>query len=148
MIMEEKNFKRLGSEKTFKHKCGKIIVGTLDKVDTKSAYVRLETWVTVEESLETSIEAIRRRIIANMYSVSHTYFEGLKSTIIDYQYNLTKGYDKAGKKSFISIDITLLSKDKFDWNEDFIFNCEAFGDTIFCLLGTLSDKFDMSPSKN
>jgi len=145
--MEEKKIKKLGTEKKFKHKCGKIITGTVDKTNCRAAYVRLETWVTVEESLETSIEAIRRRLIANMYSVSHTYFEGLKSTLIDYQYNLTKGYDKSGKKSFISIEITLLAKDKFDWNEDFIFNCEAFGDTLFCLLETLSNKFSMSVSK-
>ena len=145
--MEEKKIKKLGTEKKFNHKSGKILVGTMDKKDCRAAYVRLETWVTVEESLEASIEAIRRRLIANMYSVSHTYFEGLKSSLIDYQYNETKCYDKSGKKSFISIEITLLAKDKFDWNEDFIFNCEAFGDTIFTLLQTLSNHFDMSPSK-
>jgi hypothetical protein len=144
---DKKNEKKLGSEKKFLHKDGKILVGTINRFDCRAAYVRFETWVTVEESLEASIEAIRRRLIANMYSVSHTYFEGLKSTLIDYQYNLTKGYDKGGKKSFISIEITLIAKDKFDWNEDFIFNCEAFGDTIFTLLQTLSNHFDMSPSK-
>jgi hypothetical protein len=146
-MQTKKNEKKLGSEKKFLHNDGKILVGTINRFDCRAAYVRLETWVTVEESLEASIEAIRRRLIANMYSVSHTYFEGLKSTLIDYQYNLTKGYDKGGKKSFISIEITLLAKDKFDWNEDFIFNCEAFGDTIFTLLQTLSDNFSMSVSK-
>ncbi len=144
---KKKNEKKLGCEKKFSHTNGKILIGTINKKDCRAAYVRLETWVTVEESLEASIEAIRRRLIANMYSVSHTYFERLKSTLIDYQYNQTKGYDKSGKKSFISIEITLLAKDKFDWNEDFIFNCEAFGDTIFTLLQTLSDNFSMSVSK-
>jgi len=145
-IMEKEKNKRIGSEKKFLHKNGKILVGTLDKSDCKSAYVRLETWVTVDESLEASIQAIRRRLIANMHSVSHIYFERLKSTLIDYQYNLTKGYDKSGKKSFISIEITLLSKNKFDCNGDFVFSCEAFGDTIFGLLETLSEHFDMTPS--
>jgi len=148
MIMEDKkNEKKLGTEKKFLHKDGKILVGTINKKDCRAAYVRLETWVTPKESLEASIQAIRRRLIANMYQLSNIYFEGLKSTLIDYQYNLTKEKDVAGKKSFISIEITLLAKDKFDWNEDFIFNCEAFGDTIFTLLQTLSNHFDMSPSK-
>lgn len=145
--MEKEKNKKIGTQKKYNHKHGTIIVGTVDKSNCKSAYVRLETWVTVEESLETSIKAIRRRLIANMYSVSNTYFEGLKSTLIDYNYNLTKGYDKSGKKSFISIEITLLAKDKFDWNQDFVFSCEAFGDTIFGLLETLSEHFDMSVSK-
>ena len=150
MIMEDKkNEKKLGTEKKFNHKCGKILIGTVDKTkgNTKAAYVRLETWVTPKESLEASIEAIRRRIIANRYQICNIYFDGLKSTLIDYQYNQTKGKDIAGKKSFISIEITLLAKDKFDWNEDFIFNCQAFGDTIFTLLQTLSNHFDMSQSK-
>lgn len=145
----KKKIKKLGTEKTFKHKCGKIIIGTIDKSinGCSSAYVRLETWITVQESVSTSIEAIRRRLIANRYQVSNTYFEGLHSTIIDYQYTHTKCHDKSGKTSFISIDITLLAKDKFNWNEDFIFNCEAFGDTIFTLLETLSEHFDMRVTK-
>jgi hypothetical protein len=100
--MEEKKIKKLGTEKKFNHKSGKILVGTMDKKDCSAAYVRLETWVTPTESLETSIEAIRRRIIANRYQISNIYFDDLKSTLIDYQYNQTKGKDIAGKKSFNS----------------------------------------------
>ena len=146
--MEIKKNKKCGTEKTIKHKNGKIIFGTVDKSKDGcfSVYVRLETWITVEDSLDTSIQAIRRRIIANRYRMFNIYFKGLKSSLIDYQYNQTKGKDIAGKKSFISIEVTLLANDKFDWNEDFIFNCEAFGDTLFELLETLSQHFDMSPS--
>lgn len=146
-IMIEKNFKKSGAQKKYNHKYGKILVGTVDKSNCKSAYVRLETWITVEESLEASIGAIRRRLIANMYSVSNIYFEGLKSTLIDYNYSQTKEKDISGKKSFISIEITLLAKDKFDWGGDFVFSCQTFGDTIFSLLETLSEHFDMTPSK-
>jgi len=142
--MEEK---KLGGLKKFKHKNGKILVGTIDKKNCTAAYVRLETWITVTESLESSIAAIRRRIIANKYQLSDLYFDELKSTIIDYQYNLTKDYDIAFKKSFISIDITLLSNSKFNFDDDFIFSCYNFGDSIFDLLETLSQHFDMSPSK-
>ena len=145
-MQKEKN-KKLAIQKKYNHNNGKILVGTVDKSNCKSAYVRIETWITVEESLDSSIQAIRRRLIANMHSVSNIYFEGLKSTLIDYNYNQTKEKDIAGKKSFISIEITLLSKDKFDWNDDFVFSCETFGDTIFGLLETLSEHFDMTPSK-
>lgn len=144
--MEIKKNKKCGTEKTFKHKCGKILVGTIDKTNCRAAYIKLETWITVEDSLETSIQAIRRRIIANRYRIFNIYFEGLKSSLIDIAYNKTKGYGDAGKKSFISIEITILADDRFDYDEDFIFNCEAFGDTLFSLLETLSEHFDMSPS--
>jgi len=146
-IMEEKKIKKLGTEKKFKHKSGKILVGTIDKTNCRAAYVRLETWVTPTESLETSIQAIRRRIIANRYQISNIYFSGIKSTLIDIAYNQTKGKDIAGKKSFISIEITLIADSTFVYDEDFVFSCENFGDTIFSLLESLSQHFDMSPSK-
>lgn len=146
-FMEDKKNKKLGSEKTFEHKCGKIQVGTVDKKSCNAAYVRLETWITPTESLETSIQAIRRRIIANRYQISNIYFEELKSTIIDINYNQTKEKDIAGKKSFISIEITLLANKKFNYDEDFVFSCYNFGDSIFSLLETLSQHFDMSITK-
>lgn len=144
--MEDKKNKKCGTEKTIKHKNGKIIIGTIDRVNCRAAYIKLETWITVEESLETSIQAIRRRIIANRYRIFNVYFEGLKSSLIDIAYNKTKGYGDAGKKSFISIEITILADDRFNYDENFIFNCEAFGDTLFSLLETLSNDFSMSPS--
>jgi hypothetical protein len=144
---DKKNEKKLGCEKKFSHTNGKILIGTVNKKDCRAAYVRLETWVTPTESLEASIEAIRRRIIANRYQISNIYFDGLKSTLIDYQYNQTKGKDIAGKKSFISIEITLIANNKFDYDEDFVFSCYNFGDSIFTLIETLSQHFDMSVSK-
>ena len=144
--MENKKNKKCGTEKTIKHKNGKIIIGTIDRVNCRAAYIKLETWITVEESLTASIQAIRRRIIANRNRIFNIYFEGLNSSLIDIAYNKTKGYGDAGKKSFISIEITLLADDKFIYDEDFIFNSQAFGDTLFSLLETLSEHFDMSPS--
>lgn len=145
--MEIKKNKKCGTEKTIKHKNGKIIVGTIDRVNCNAAYIKLETWVTVEESLTASIQAIRRRIIANRNTIFNIYFQGLNSSLIDIAYNKTKGYGDAGKKSFISIEITLLADDRFIYDEDFIFNSQAFGDTLFSLLESLSDKFSMSVSK-
>jgi len=145
--MEEKKIKKLGTEKKFKHKSGKILVGTIDKTNCRAAYVRLETWVTPTESLESSIQALRRRIIANRYQISNIYFDDVKSTLIDISYNQTKEKDIAGKKSFISIEITLIANHKFVYDEDFVFSSYNFGDSIFSLIETLSQHFDMSPSK-
>jgi hypothetical protein len=139
--------KKLGSEKKFNHKNGKILVGTIDKHSCKAAYVRLETWMTVQESLETSIQAIRKRLIANMYNVSNIYFDGLKTYLIDYNYSCTKDTDKPNRKSFVAIEITLLAKDRFEFDKDFIFNANAFGDSIFSLLEGLNEHFDMDTSK-
>jgi hypothetical protein len=139
---------KLGRERVYAHEKGKILVGTTNYKDCKSIYIRIETWMTPCDTLFDSVKVLRRRVKANMRVFGPTYFENdYGSHMIDVSFNQTKEKDKPGKKSFISIEITLLAKDKFDWNEDFIFNCEAFGDTIFTLLQTLSNHFDMSPSK-
>ena len=145
--MEEIKRKKLGKTKKINHKFGKIVVGTVNSIDCKAAYVRLETWITTEESLETSIAAIRRRFIANLYNLSNVYFECLKRSIIDYDYASTKDTDKPGKKSFVAIEITLLAEDRFEFNKDFIFNAEMFGDSLFSLLQSLSEHFNISSSK-
>jgi hypothetical protein len=145
--MEDKKNKKLGKQKVYNHNNGKIKVGTTNKKDCRAAYVRLETWVTVEESVETSIQAIRRRFIANLNRLSNIYFEGLKTHIIDYDYNQTKGKDKSNKTSFISIEITLIPKTKFEFDNDFEFAGFNFGDTLFSLLDTLDEHFIMTPSK-
>ena len=139
--------KKLGKTNKFNHKNGKVIIGTVNHIDCKAVYVRLETWMTPVESLETSIAAIRRRFIANIYSVSNIYFDGLKTSIIHYDYAYTKETDKPGRKSFVAIEITLLAKDKFQFDKDFIFNANAFGDTFFSLLEGLNEHFDMSTTK-
>ena len=129
--------KEIGSEKKFDHELGRIIVGTVNKRDCKSVYVRLECYVKPEVSLESSIALIRRRFIANQYQVSRTYFEGLKSTIIDYRFPETKIKDKPSKVSFIAIEMTLLANDVFCYDKDFIFTARMFGDTMFTLLETI-----------
>lgn len=146
--MEEKKItKKLGTDKVFKNNNGKIKIGTTNKFDCKAIYIRLETWVTPEESLQTSIEAIRRRFIANIHNLSNIYFEGVKTYLIDYDYALIKENDKPGKKSFINIEITLLAENRFEYNKDLIFDGEMFGDNLFTLLETLSNHFTMCSSK-
>lgn len=129
--------KEMGSEKKFEHEFGKVIVGTVNKRKCKSVYVRLECYVKPEVSLVESIAAIRRKFIANQYNVSRTYFEGLKSTMIDYGYPQTKVTDKPGKVSFITIEFTLLANDIFCYDKDFIFTARMFGDTMFTLLESI-----------
>lgn len=142
----KKNEKKLGAQRKFinKNKNGRILVGTTNKKDCRAAYIRIESWVTPEDSLETSIGLIRRRFLANIYRISKIYFEDFKSSIIDYDYNQTKGTDKSCKTSFISIEITLLAISKFNWDSDFIFTCENFGNTMFDLLDSLDEHFIMT----
>jgi hypothetical protein len=136
---------KTGIERTYKHKCGKILVGTTNKKDCKAAYVTLETYIIPEGFLSESIDKIRRRIKAKMRLFGPTYFEDkYKSYLINIDYNQTK--DIPGKKSFIAIEITLLANNTFNFNPDFVFNCYSFADTLFCLLETLSEDFSMSTS--
>lgn len=147
-FMEEKKIKKLGKQKKFGHKCGKIVVGTTNAENCKATYVRLETWMTTSVSLDASIEAIRRRFIVNLSKYTRIYFEDdVRTHIIDYDYSTTKLTDKPGKKSFVAIEITLLANSKFDFDSDFIFSCQNFGDTCFSLLETLSSHFSMDISK-
>jgi hypothetical protein len=139
--------KKLGKRIKTNHKNGKIVIGTVNKIDCRAVYVRLETWMTPVESLESSIAAIRKRFIANTYKLSNIYFDGLKTSIIDYDYLCTSSIDLPGRKSFVSIEITLLAKDRFEFDKDFIFNGQAFGDNCFSLLETLSEHFSMSTTK-
>ena len=139
--------KKSGTEKIFLNKNGKIIVGTTNSKTCTAAYVRVETWITVEDSLETSIDAIRRRFRAKAYNISKIYFEGLKTLLFDYHYPQTKEADKIGKKSFIGIEITLIPQNNFKFNNDFIFTCNQFGNTLFDILETLDEYFEMSSSK-
>ena len=145
---DKKNLKKLGKQRKFSHKCGKIKVGTTNAVDCKATYIRLETWMTPEESIETSIEAIRRRFIANLSKYTRIYFDdAVRTHIVDYDYSTTKLTDKPGRKSFVAIEITILANTKFNFDSDFIFECQNFGDTCFSLLETLSSNFSMSVLK-
>ena len=146
-MVDKKKIKKVGTSKKFSNNSGKIVIGTVNKHSCNAAYIRLETWMTPTESLETSIKVIRRRFLANMYKISNLYFDSLKSTLIDYDYSTTTLSDKPGRKSFVAIEITILAKDKFKWNKDFIFSCQNFGDSLFTLLETLSEHFDIHISK-
>jgi hypothetical protein len=139
---------KIGKERVYKHEKGKIVVGTTNYKDCKSIYIRIETWVTPEESLFDSVYKIRRRIKANMRVFGPTYFENdYGSYMIDVDFNQTKGKDKPGKKSFIAIEVTISANKTFEFNSDLLFVAKNFGDTLFSLLDTLSEDFDISPSK-
>jgi hypothetical protein len=149
MIMEEKKIiKKLGRERVYAHEKGKILVGTINVKNCKTIFVRLETWLTPQESLFDSVDKIRRRIKANMRVFGPTYFENdYGSYMIDVDFNQTKGKDKPGKKSFIAIEVTISANKTFEFNSDLLFVAKNFGDTLFSLLETLSEDFDISPSK-
>jgi hypothetical protein len=139
---------KLGKERVYKHEKGKVLVGTINVKQCKTIYVRLETWITPEESLFTSVDKIRRRIKANMRVFGATYFENDYNTYtIDVAFNKTKEKDKPGKKSFIAIELTIYANNTFPFDNNLLFVGKNFGDTLFSLLETLSEDFSISDTK-
>jgi hypothetical protein len=126
--------KKIGCERKFNHKMGQIIVGTVSKKNCGSIYLVLETRITPEVSLTESVKAIRKRVKANMRFIGSTYIDNLDTYLIAIDYNQTKVQDLPGKTSFVRIELTLFGK--FEFDDDFIFTCEAMGDSLFTLINT------------
>jgi hypothetical protein len=129
--------KKIGCQREFNHKMGKITIGTIDKKNCSSVYLSLETRITPEISLTESIKAIRKRVKANIRFISSTYIDNLDTYLIAIDYNQTKVKDLPGKTSFIRIELTLFGD--FQFNDDFIFTCEAMGDSVFTLINTCDE---------
>lgn len=145
--MEEKNLRKIGTEKEIKHKFGKITVGTIDKKDCKSIYLKLSTWITPSGYLSESIDKIKRRIRANMFKIGNTYLDNFGTYIVDFEFNQTHAKDKPLKKSYIAVEITLFPSDsRFEYDNDMIFTLQNMGDTIFELINTIDD-FDLAATK-
>jgi hypothetical protein len=132
--------KKSGTEKKYKIDNWNLIIGTVNKNECSSIYVQLNGYITPEVSILTSIEAIRRKIIANRYQVSKKYFDGLKSSIFALEYNKSKSVDIAGKKSYISIEFTLF--DNFDWKVDNEL-AKEFGIEFYNLFKDMSEHFEI-----
>jgi hypothetical protein len=132
--------KQRGKERTFKHEMGNIVVGTLDKKNCTSCYLSLETYITPEYSLIESVDKIRRRLKANINTIGLTYLDGdLSRYLINIDYNITKEKDKPLKTSFIRFELTLFSKDKFEFDDDFIYTLTQMGDTIITLIESVDE---------
>ena len=132
--------KKIGCVRKFDNENGKIIVGTFDKKNCTSCYVTLQTYITPEYKLHESVDRIRRRLKANMDIITKTYFEGdLSHYLISIDHNITKGKDKALKTSYIEFEVTLFAKDIFEFDKDFIYMVEQFGDTLFTLISTVDE---------
>jgi len=132
--------KKIGKQNKYKIDNYNLIIGTLNKNECKSIYVQLNGYIKPSVSVLASIEAIRRKIIANRYQLSKKYFDGLKSSLFALEYNKTKSVDIAGKKSYISIEFTLF-KD-FDFKED-NYSAYQFGIEFYELFKTMEEHFEI-----
>lgn len=138
--MKEKKFKKSGKEKEFKHKLGKIVVGTTDKNNCTSCYLKLSTYATPEYTILESVNKIRRKIKANMNMIGRTYLgDKYKTYLLNTEFNQTVIQDKPNKKQYIAIELTLFANSTFEFNDDFIFALENMGDTLFTLLETVDE---------
>lgn len=136
--MEEKNLKKIGTEKEFKHELGKITVGTVDKKNCISCYVKISTYAIPENSIAESIDMIRRRVKANMFNIGLTYLEDdFRTYNLQTECNTTKVKDKPGKKQYIAAEVTLFANHTFEYNKDFVFVLENIGKTLFDLISTV-----------
>jgi hypothetical protein len=131
---------KIGKENKYKIDNCNLIIGTVNKNECKSIYVQLNGYIKPQFSILTSIEAIRRKIIANRYQVSKKYFDGLKSSLFALEYNKSKSVDIAGKKSYISIEFTLFYD--FDWKVDSV-AAYQFGKEFYELFKTMEEHFEI-----
>lgn len=139
---------KIAFEKEFKHDKGKIYVGSMNKKEGKTMYIKLSTYITPTDSLFDCVDKIKRRFKANMYRIAQTYFEEeFKTYLLSVEFNQTKVHDKPGKRSYIAVEVTLFAKNRFNIDKDLIFAANNFGDTLFSLLETFTEDFDINPSK-
>lgn len=132
--------KKTGTEKDFAHKLGKITVGTVDKNNCNSCYLKLSTYATPEYSIFESVDKIRRKVKANMQMIARTYLgDDYKTYLLATEYNQTVVHDKPNKKQYIAIELTLFANGSFEFNKDFIFTLQQMGDTLFTLIDTVDE---------
>jgi hypothetical protein len=135
------------TEKEFAHQLGKITIGTMDKKNCKSIYLKLSTYITPQYSLFECIDKIRRRLRANMLRIGDIYLDDFGKYLMEVQYNETSSMDIPGKKSYIAIELTLFPTDTtFVYTNDVVFALQNMGDTLFQLIDTIDD-FELSPSR-
>lgn len=137
--MEEKNLKKIGTQKEINHKLGKIVTGTIDKKNCTSCYLKISTYIKPEYSIFESIDKIRRKIKANMQVIGNTYLDDYKTYLLNTEFNQTVCQDKPNKKQYIAIELTIFPRKKFVYDDDFIFALENMGDTLFTLISTIDE---------
>lgn len=91
----------------------KIGYGTVDHKNLKTIYIKINSWITPENSainFDSLLLKSRRKIKLHIYHLKTDYFK--KESIVDFDLR-TKGV-KTGKKSFLNIEITLFTEKHFD----------------------------------
>ena len=91
----------------------KIGYGTVDHKNLKTIYIKLNSWLSPEnedEDFDNIISKSKRKVKLRIYDLHSDLFK--KESIVDLDVR-TKGI-KAGKKSFLNLEITLFTKKTFD----------------------------------
>jgi hypothetical protein len=90
----------------------KIGYGTVDFVNLKTIYLRLNSWIqpSSESDYEDSIKKSRKQIKDHCYYLNNQNFNNLCIVDLDIK---TKGL-KLEKRSFMNLEITLFVKSHFD----------------------------------
>jgi len=91
----------------------KIGYGTVDYKDLKTIYIKLNSWLAPEnedEDFDNILSKSKRKIKLRIYDLQSDLFK--KESIVDLDVR-TKGI-KAGKKSFLNLELTLFTKKIFD----------------------------------
>ena len=131
---------KTGIERQMDHELGKIVVGTVNKQNATSCYLKLSTYATPEYSIFDSIDKIRRKVKANMQMIARTYLGDKYKTYMMYtEFNQTVVHDKPNKKQYIAIELTLFANGTFEIDNDFIFTLQQMGDTLFTLINTVDE---------
>lgn len=97
-------------------KLAKVIYGTVDSRKIKSIYINLQTWAEPIDELVTNWQ----RVVLNMSrTIKHQILEVINKTI--FQDNFIVDLDlrtsgiQQGKKSFMNLEITLFTKESYDF---------------------------------
>ena len=91
----------------------KIGYGTVDYKNLKTIYIKLNSWLKPEDELIDYNELLsrtKRKVKLRIFGIKNNFFK--KENIVDIDIR-TKGI-KMEKKSFMNIELTLFTKEKFD----------------------------------
>jgi hypothetical protein len=90
----------------------KIGYGTVDYVDMKSIYLKLNSWIspTIDKEFNLTISKTRKKIKDKFYHLNNKHFN--TQSIVDLDIK-TNGL-KIEKKSFMSLEITLFVNNHFE----------------------------------
>lgn len=90
----------------------KLSIGTINKYECTSVYVKIDGWISVDDELKTILKTFNQRYRSEWYKYTKDTFKRLKSSIFTID-NAEGAYAKTSKTTFITLEFTLFGE--FDW---------------------------------